>query len=161
LVSGLETIAEDEKNLLYVAMTRAKKYLSVNTSVLNLLCSVHHNFEKLKISENQIFEKLKISENESFEKLKTSENESCEKAKFLESRNTSTNCVDCQQTRVDDGNIFFLERPSEFLTFYDTWARQVKNPGEWLRKGGLENTIKAPKVTFFQRIFKVNDNSYK
>ncbi len=92
-MSGPETVAEDEKNLLYVAMTRAKKYLSVNTSVLNLLCSVHHNFEKLK----------------------TSENESCEKANFLESRNTSTNCIDCQQTRVDDGNIFFLERLSEFL----------------------------------------------
>jgi len=103
-VSGPETVAEDEKNLLYVAMTRAKKYLSVNTSVLNLLCSVHHNFEKVKISENQIFEKVKISENQS-----------CEKAMFSESRDTSTNCIDCHQTRVDDGNIFFLERPSEFL----------------------------------------------
>ena len=95
MVSGLESAAEDEKNLLYVAMTRAKKYLALNTSVLNLLCSVHHNFEKLKISENFDFEKVKND----FERRNVS----------------SSNCVDCQESRKDEENIFVLERPSEFL----------------------------------------------
>ena len=49
-MNGIESAPEDEKNLLYVAMTRAKKYLAINGSVLHLLCSVHQNFEKVRFS---------------------------------------------------------------------------------------------------------------
>ena len=50
LTSNRIKAEEDEKNLLYVAMTRAKKYLAINSSVLNLMCTIHHNFESVKVS---------------------------------------------------------------------------------------------------------------
>ena len=95
LSTGLETSAEDEKNLLYVAMTRAKKYLAINSSILNLLCSVHHNFEKVRISDHD-------------------DNADTATA-------SASVCVECKDSRRDDRNLFVLERPSKFFeTFFAT-----------------------------------------
>jgi hypothetical protein len=83
LATGLQSFEEDEKNLLYVAMTRAKKYLAVNGSLLNLLFTAHHNFERIRFSGN------------------------------VADDDRSAACAACGGSRVDDHNLFVIERPSE------------------------------------------------
>ena len=45
--SGLEEFGNDEKNILYVAMTRAKKNLVFNFALLNLLLGNGDTFERV------------------------------------------------------------------------------------------------------------------
>ena len=52
--------AEDEENILYVAMTRAKKYLAINFSVFDLLVSSGETFDKVVHMRQKKFEKANL-----------------------------------------------------------------------------------------------------